>query len=176
MTTEYLLHREMEHVFAALMPGNRLVCRVCVATGLRVGDVVQLRTEQLARQFWITESKTGKRRRVNLTDELLQQLKAQAGEVWVFPSPGHPERHRTRQAVWYDVKRASRAFRLPQNVGVHSLRKVYAVELLRLARGDIGRVQRALNHSDAATTMIYAMAYEIYRAKYGQSNRERDLK
>lgn len=169
MTTEYLLHREMEHVLAALMPGNRLVCRVCVATGLRVGDVVQLRTEQLARQFWITETKTGKRRRVNLTDELLEQLRAQAGKVWVFPSPGHPERHRTRQAVWYDVKRASKAFRLPQNVGVHSLRKVYAVELLRLSKGDTGRVQRALNHSDAATTMIYAMAYEVYRAKY--SNR-----
>lgn len=167
MTTEYLVHREMEHVFAALMPGNRLVCRVCVATGLRVGDVVQLRTDQLARQFWITEQKTGKRRRVNLTDDLLQQLRAQAGKVWVFPSPGHPERHRTRQAVWYDVKRASKAFRLPQNVAVHSLRKVYAVELLRASKGNTGRVQRALNHSDAATTMIYAMAYEIYRAKYG---------
>lgn len=167
MTTEYLLHREMEHVFAALMPGNRLVCRVCVATGLRVGDVVALRTEQLGRQFWITEQKTGKPRRVNLTNELLGQLKAQAGKVWVFESPGHPDKHRTRQAVWHDVKRASKAFRLPQNVGVHSLRKVYAVDLLRLAKGNTGRVQRALNHSDAATTMIYAMAYEVYRAKYG---------
>lgn len=167
MTTEYLLHREMEHVLAALMPGNRMVCRVCVATGLRVGDVVALRTEQLARQFWITESKTGKRRRVNLTDELLRQLKAQAGTVWVFPSPKDPSKHRTRQVVWWDVKRASRAFRLPQNVAVHSLRKVYAVELLRLSKGNVGRVQRALNHSDATTTMIYAMAYEVYRAKYG---------
>lgn len=176
MTTDYLLHREMEHVFAALMPGNRLVCRVCVSTGLRVGDVVQLRTEQLARQFWITEQKTGKRRRVNLTDDLLRQLQAQAGEVWAFPSPGHPDRHRTRQAVWYDVKRASKAFRLPQNVGVHSLRKVYAVRLMEACKGNVGRVQRALNHSDAATTMIYAMAYEVYRTKYGQSNRERNEK
>ena len=56
---------------AALTPANRLVCRVCVDTGLRVGDVVSLRTAQLARQFWITEQKTGKRRRVNLTDGLL---------------------------------------------------------------------------------------------------------
>lgn len=169
MTTEYLLHREMEHVFAALMPGNRMVCRVCVATGLRVGDVVSLRTEQLSRQFWIREQKTGKRRRVNLTDELLDELKAQAGKVWVFPSPHNPEKHRTRQTVWYDVKRASKAFRLPQNVAVHSLRKVYAVKLLRACKGNTGRVQRALNHSDAATTMIYAMAYEVYQAKYGQA-------
>jgi len=131
-----------------------------------VGDVVALRTEQLAHQFWITEQKTGKRRRVNLTDRLLARLKAQAGQEWVFPSPKDASKHRTRQAVWYDVKRASKAFRLPQNVAPHSLRKVYAVELLKRCKGDVGRVQRALNHSDMATTMIYAMAYELYRDKY----------
>lgn len=174
MTTEYLVWREMEHVLAALTPANRLVCRVCVATGLRVGDVVALRTEQIGPQFWITEQKTGKRRRVNLTHPLLRQLRAQAGAVWVFPSPKDPAKHRTRQAVWWDVKRAAKAFRLPQNVAPHSLRKVYAVELLNRCGGNVGRVQRALNHSDAATTYIYAMAYEIYRAKYEKPNRERN--
>ena len=167
MTTEYLVHREMEHVFAALMPANRLVCRVCVSTGLRVGDVVALRTEQLAPQFWVTEAKTKKRRRVNLTKELLASLRAVAGPVWVFTSPRCPDMHRTRQAVWWDVKRASRAFRLPQNVGPHSLRKVYAVDQLTRSQGDLAKVQRALNHADQATTMIYAMALQLYEAKYG---------
>lgn len=166
MTTEYLVRREMEHVFAALTRANRLVCRVCVDTGLRVGDVVALRTDQLAPQFWITEAKTGKRRRVNLSHALLRQLRAQAGDVWVFPSPKDPSKHRTRQAVWFDVKRASKAFRLPQNVGVHSLRKVFATELLRRSRGDMSRVQRALNHSDMATTYVYVMAYQLYKDKY----------
>ncbi|MDE6590327.1 MAG: tyrosine-type recombinase/integrase [Oscillospiraceae bacterium] len=166
MTTEYLVNREMEHVLAALTPANRLVCRVCVATGLRVGDVVALRSDQLARQFWITEAKTGKRRRVNLTDGLLKALQDQAGKAWVFPSPKNETRHRTRQAVWYDVKRASKAFRLPQNVAPHSLRKVYAVDLMKRCKGNVGRVQRALNHSDMATTMVYVMAYQLYRDKY----------
>lgn len=156
----------MEHVFAALTPANRLVCRVCVATGLRVGDVVALRTEQLAQQFWITEQKTKKRRRVNLTAPLLKQLKAQAGSVWVFPGERDPAKHRTRQAVWHDVKRAAKAFRLPQNVGVHSFRKVYAVDQLKRGKGNLGRVQRALNHADISTTMIYAMSYQLYQAKY----------
>ena len=169
MTAEYLIHREMEHVFSALMPGNRLVCRVCVQTGLRVSDVLALRTEQLAPQFWITEQKTKKKRRVNLTKELLAELQAQAGETWVFPSVKDSRKHRTRQAVWHDVKRASKAFRLPQNVSPHSLRKVYAVELLNRCKGDTGRVQRALNHSDAATTMIYVMAYQLYQSKYGKT-------
>ena len=158
-------------MLAALTPANRLVCRVCVATGLRVGDVVSLRTEQLARQFWITEQKTRKRRRVNLTDELLGQLRAQAGREWVFSGSRDQRQHRTRQAVWRDVKRAAKAFRLPQNVGVHSLRKVYAVDQLRRSRGNVARVQRALNHSDAATTMIYAMSWQLYEAKYGKENR-----
>lgn len=167
MTTEYLINREMEHVFAALMPENRLVCRVCVATGLRVGDVLALRTEQLSPQFWVVESKTKKRRRVNLKADLLADLKAHAGKEWVFPGR-NPQKHRTRQAVWRDVKRASKAFRLPQNVAVHSLRKVYAHETLVKSKGDLSKVQKALNHSDAATTLIYVMAYQLYQAKYGE--------
>lgn len=173
LTTEYLVWREMEHVLAALTPANRLVCRVCVSTGLRVGDVVSLRTDQLARQFWITESKTGKRRRVNLTDALLADLRAQAGRAWVFEGSHDPSKHRTRQAVWRDVKRAAKAFRLPQNVGVHSLRKVYAVDQLRRSHGNLAKVQRVLNHADISTTMIYAMAYQLYEARYGQQHRER---
>lgn len=163
MTTEYLLRREMEHVLAALTPSNRLVCRVCLQTGLRVGDVVSLKTRDLKGQFWIVESKTKKRRRVNLPRELLDQIRAQAGEVWAFP--GHkPGQHRTRQAVWADVKRAAKAFRIRQNIAPHSFRKVYAVELLRRC-GDVKRVQRALNHSDCATTMIYVMAAELLETK-----------
>ena len=163
MTTEYLLRREMEHVLAALTPSNRLVCRVCLQTGLRVGDVVSLKTRDLRGQFWITEAKTKKRRRVNLPRELLDQVKAQAGELWAFPGR-KPGQHRTRQAVWADVKRAARAFRIRQNIAPHSFRKVYAVELLRRC-GDLKRVQRALNHSDCATTMVYVMAAELLEAK-----------
>ena len=163
MTTEYLLRRELEHVLAALTPSNRLVCRVCLQTGLRVGDVVSLKTRDLKGQFWIVEAKTRKRRRVNLPRELLDQIRDQAGEVWAFPGR-KPGQHRTRQAVWADVKRAAKAFRIRQNVAPHSFRKVYAVELLRRC-GDVKRVQRALNHSDCATTMVYVMAAELLEAK-----------
>ena len=74
----------MEHVFAALTPANRLVCRVAVHTGLRVGDVLRIRTEKLGTQFWVTEQKTGKRRRVNLPKALVEDIKAQAGSEWAL--------------------------------------------------------------------------------------------
>lgn len=171
MTTEYLLNEQMEHVLAALTPANRLVMRVCLHTGLRVGDVLAFRTEQLGTpQFWITEQKTGKRRRVNLTTELWNELRAEAGREWVFESRCDRTQHRTRQAVWTDVKRAAKAFRLEQNVGPHSARKMYAVDLMQ-RYGDIDRVRRALNHSSESVTLLYAMADLRLRAKYRKQRR-----
>lgn len=156
MTTEYLLQREIDNVLSVLTPGNALVMRVALHTGLRISDCLNLRTEQLAPRFWITEGKTGKRRQIGLPQPLLNDLKNCAGTVWVFEG-SNPKKHRTRQAVWKDVKRAADAFRIRQNVGPHSARKVYAVELLN-KYGDIEKVRRALNHSSTAVTMIYAMA------------------
>ena len=156
MKTEYLLNREVDLVLAMLTPRNALIMRVALHTGLRVGDVLALRTAQLAPRFWVTESKTKKRRQIGLPEPLLTDIKNQAGQTWAFESPrtGRPQ---TRQAVWKDVKRAARALRLPQNVGPHSARKVYAVDLLA-KYGDIERVRRALNHSSEAITLIYALA------------------
>lgn len=171
MTTEYLLDREVQLVLSALMPSNRLVLRVMLHTGLRVGDVLTLRTEQLKPQFWITEQKTGKRRRVGLPAPLLRDIKAQAGPVWAFPGRCDESSHRTRQAVWADVKRAARAFRLPQNVGTHSARKVYAVDLMR-RYGDMERVRRALGHGSVLTTMIYAMADAQLNARMRRKRRD----
>jgi integrase len=164
ITVEYLLNREVEHVLAALTPANRLVCRVMLHTGLRVGDVLRLETEQLRPRLWISEQKTGKKRQIGFPEPLLTELKKQAGRTWVFEHRTDPRRHRTRQAVWHDVKRAAKAFRLPQNVGTHSLRKVYAVELMG-KYGDIERVRRALAHGSKATTMIYAMADRLLTVK-----------
>lgn len=158
-----MLNREVEQVLLLLTPENRNVMRVCLHTGLRLGDVLQLRTEQLKPNFWVTEQKTGKRRQVGLPAQLLEDLRKGAGPVWVFPGRAG-DRPRTRQAVWKDVKRAAAAMRLPQNVAPHSARKVYAVEL-RERYGDIEKVRRALNHDNAAVTMVYAMADVQLRAK-----------
>lgn len=156
MRTEYLLNREVDLVLAMLTERNALIMRTALHTGLRVGDVLALRTAQLAPRFWVTESKTGKRRQIGLPEPLLTDIKKQAGQEWAFESPrtGRPQ---TRQAVWKDVKRAAHALRLPQNIGPHSARKVYAVELLA-KYGDIERVRRALNHSSQAITIVYALA------------------
>lgn len=166
MRTEYIPKKELEHVLALLTWENELVMRVCLHTGLRVGDVVALRVP-VRRQFWITEQKTGKRRRVNLPLELADRLNQNAGDTpWAFPGRLDPFRtHRTRQAVWADVKRAQRALRLPENIGTHSARKVFAADALAKS-GNLDAVRKKLNHDDAATTALYALAEQLHRNKY----------
>lgn len=146
-------------ILSALMPANATVIRAALHTGLRVGDVLSLKTDTLKPRFWITEQKTGKRKMVALPKKLYEEMRAGAGDIWVFPGRD-PEKHRTRQAVWVDVKRAAKAYRMPQNVAPHSMRKLYAVRLFK-KYGSIEKVQKALNHNDIATTMIYAMADRI---------------
>ena len=102
--------------------------------------------------------------RCGIPKPLLEHVFEQAGPVWAFPG-SKPGQHKTRQAVWKDVKRAAKAFRLEQNVGPHSARKVYAVDLLH-KYGDIDRVRRALNHSSESVTLIYAMADQQLEAKF----------
>lgn len=164
MKTEYLLNREVDRVLGCLTPSNQLVIKVSLHTGLRVSDVLTLKPEQLKEQFWITEQKTGKKKRVGLTRKLIRELHAQAGTVWVFPHRTDFKKHRTRQAVYADVKRAAKAYRLNQNVAPHSFRKIYAVNLLE-KYGDIERVKRALNHNSVATTVIYALSDKLLSAK-----------
>ena len=163
MRTDYLIEKEVERVLDLLTYENRLVLRVLLHTGIRISDALQLKPEQLKPNFWITEQKTGKRRQIGLPEPLLSDLRQAAGEYWVFPG-SDSKKHRTRQAVWKDVKRAAAALRLTANAAPHSARKVYAVELLS-KYGDIDRVRRALNHGGLEVTLIYAMADKQLNAK-----------
>jgi len=145
-------------ILAALTPGNRRVIQVMLRTGLRVSDVLELPRDKIGRQFTVTEAKTGKRMKCGLPDWLSEDIRrSSTGSAWAFPSPTNPKRHRSRQAVWRDLKRVQRAFRLPINLGTHSVRKSYAVHLMH-QYGDLEKVRRALNHSNTTITAIYAMA------------------
>lgn len=133
--------------------------------------MVNLHSDQLKPRVTVKERKTGKGKRITIPAQLLRSIKAQAGEVWAFPGRD-PEKPKTRQAVWKDVKRAAAAMRLPVNVGPHTMRKVYAVRKLAASGGDLAAVSRALNHSDMAVTLIYAMADHLTKqARQGPGRR-----
>lgn len=158
--TKALAPDSLDCVLALLTPQNALACRVSLATGLRIGDVLQLRTEQLRQtSCTVTECKTGKRRRIQLTEALRLSVLSYSGKVWAFPGRCSETKHRTRQAVYKDIRRAAVALRIPGTVAPHSMRKTYAVHKYQ-ACGDIRRVQKLLQHSDEAVTLLYALAAE----------------
>ncbi len=169
---EHILGQQLQLVLASLNPANRLVCEVMLHTGLRVGDALALRTDKVrgASRFWITEAKTGKAKLVGLPQPLRKRLLEQAGSVWVFESGRDTKNHRTRQAVWADIKRAEKAFRLRQNCGTHSMRKDYAQDMLRRF-GSVEKVRRALNHSSETVTRLYIMADAIAQRRGMYTNR-----
>lgn len=148
----------MELIMLGCTPENRLALRVSMTYGLRIGDVLRMPTRAVRAGVWsFKEEKTGKRRRVKLGKALQAELMSIAGKVFVFEHRTDPMRHRTRQAVWKDLKRMARAVRL-DGVSVHSARKIYSVERYRASGGNLTKVCRLLNHSDEAVTALYAMA------------------
>lgn len=163
MRSDYVDKETLGHVLAALMPANRLAIEISLATGLRIGDVLQLRTEQLKEMpLCIMEQKTGKKRKCRLPESLLQQARQDAGTFWVFTGRGGKQ-PRTRQAVYADLKRAAKLFRVKVQLSPHSARKVWAVNEYR--RSNLQRVQRLLNHKYESVTMLYALADQIQNAR-----------
>lgn len=165
MRSEWVPKGEMEHILAALTAPNRLACEVSLATGLRIGDVLYLKPEQVRKQrFTVREQKTGKTRSVRLPKDLMERCISCAGQHYVFENRLNGRKPRTRQAVYKDLKRVAKNYGCKKNVTPHSARKVFAVEEFEKT-GSLKRVQKLLNHSDEAVTILYAMANVLTKRK-----------
>lgn len=164
MRSDYIEQENFNHILSALMWENRLALVTSLTTGLRIDDVLHLRSEQVRKQrFSVKEMKTGKTKKIRLSDGLCDELLKIAGRYYVFEHRSDPKRTRTRQAVYKDLKRACDLFRVKGvNVTPHTARKIYAVNNFERTCS-IERVRSLLNHSDKQTevTMLYAMADEL---------------
>lgn len=159
-------------VLAALTLENRLAVLVSLYTGLRISDVLNLKTEQIRKQrFSVRELKTGKIRHIRLSNELLDDLLAISGKIYVFSNRLDYRKPRTRQAVYKDLKRACDLLRISKTLTIspHTARKIYAVNLRYDDKMDLKKIQGLLNHSSEAVTMIYAMADELTRKSHTES-------
>lgn len=99
--------------------------------------------------------------------ELLRRIDEQAGILYAFPGRDDFRKHRTRQAVYIDIKKAARKFNIKLNLTPHSLRKNYAV-YLKNEGYTFEQIQKLLNHTDITTTLIYVLSDELnvkYRKK-----------
>ena len=185
MRTDYVPKELLTRLLEALTPQNALVMELCMVTGMRVGDALMV-TDESARslaarkrktvRYKYTEKKTGKERTVSVPRELFERALEQhrPESPWLF-SGVDPQKHRTRQAVWKDLHRAAKLYRvngkrLRARIGPHTARKVYAVDLYRKTakkgiEDPLEAVKANLNHTDLAVTYIYALADEITARK-----------
>lgn len=171
MRSDYVYRATFEHVLSVLTMSNRLAIETSLVTGLRISDVLSLKTDDVRRsdRLSVVESKTGKRKRIYLPHDLRDMLLRIAGKIYIWPHRLDYRRHRTRQAVYKDIKRACKAFRLTHvQISPHTARKIYAVSKYQKYQ-DLAKVKQLLNHDDEAVTMIYAMADMITARRCQQS-------
>jgi integrase len=157
LKSKYLDKSELGKLRAMLAEEAWLPFWVSLETGLRIGDVVKLRRQNLQSDgLHYKAQKTGKNGVAAISADLRRNLSARRGK-WLFPSPYKKDKHITRQTAWARIKAAcKRAGIDDEGVSPHSLRKVFAVELYR--EKGFKAVQEALQHNSAATTEIYSFA------------------
>lgn len=164
MRSEWVEQDTMRLILAAMMPANGLAIEVSLYTGLRIDDVLSLKTAAVQRSArpYVRDSKTGKLHRIYLPAELRERMLAQAGRVWVWEHRLDWRRHRTRQAVYKDMRQAAAVYertgRLRAHISPHSARKVAAVRAYK--RGGLEAAQALLVHDTGhpLVTLVYALA------------------
>lgn len=158
MRSDFTPKDEFRHLLAALTLPNRLALETSLYTGLRISDVLNLKSTQLKSRFSVRESKTGKIKHIYLPNSLLFRLKSLSGRVYVFEHRFTPLKCRTRQAVYKDLKRVCKIFKIKNlQLSPHSARKIFAVLEYQKTK-DLNKVKKLLNHSSEAVTLLYAMA------------------
>ena len=168
-------------ILSSMKKDNAFALRLSLATGLRISDVLALKPQQAVNRggTWYIETtaqKTGKLVCAPVSEALARGLTRRRGFAWVFPSPKNSRKHRTRQAVWADVKAACKRLGIAENVTPHSARKIFAVGEFK-KRG-LQTVQDELQHDRVTTTLLYAFA-DVLTKNAGENDakkHENDLK
>jgi integrase/recombinase XerD len=130
------------------------------SAGLRVGEVVRLRPEDLdpeRRQLRVRGGKGGKDRYTLLADAALAAVDAYLEErppgPWLFPG-ARAQRHLTSRSVQKVVAAARRRAGIAKRFSTHVLRHSFATHLLEAGTG-LRLIQELLGHASLRTTQIY---------------------
>lgn len=158
MKSDYIKLSVYNRIFQYMQYENALCLRLCLETGLRVGDALKVKAEDIdGRTISYIAEKTGKAGKKVITQKLAKDLKRlSGGGGYCFKGRFGGDTHRTRQAVWNDVKKASKLAGVPANVSPHSTRKTYAVGLFH--EKGIAETEKELQHDRIDTTLLYAFS------------------
>ncbi len=144
---------------------DRAMLETLYATGLRVSELVTLKTAQVSQDMGLVRvlGKGSKERLVPLGEEALHWVARYARDA--RPQLLHGRltddlfvtahgAAMTRQAFWHLIKRYAAQAGVTSAVSPHTLRHAFATHLLNHG-ADLRVVQLLLGHADVATTQIY---------------------
>jgi integrase/recombinase XerD len=156
---------------------QRMLLTTMYATGMRVGEAVELRVNDIDSRrmtILVSRGKGNKQRLVPLSPTLLTELRlfwqTHRNPVWLFPSH-EPERPLRIQAVEATCRRARARAGMKRRFNTHALRHTFATELLE-AGVDLFSIQKILGHRSLSTTAHYT---HVRRSHLQEACRSLDL-
>ena len=147
--TRAITPSELHKLLRRLDDPARLAVRIAADTGLRISDILAIRSDQVARTMRVTERKTGKQRTVTLKPDTLKAAKAYARYS------GRYLIDRDRSTIYRQIRAA--AADMP-HISMHSIRKYYAKRYC--AAHGLRATQAELQHDYLSTTLLYVTDLE----------------
>ncbi len=139
---------------------HKAILMLTYSAGLRVGEVVKLKLEDLDSNRMLIHIKgsKGRKDRYSLLSEsalktLREYWKLYKPGKWLFPAPDK-ERHITIRTAQRVFEMACERARINKDVTIHSLRHSFATHLLENGI-DLRYIQELLGHKSSKTTEIY---------------------
>ena len=161
MQTRYVPLETLLRIAADMPHEARGAFLLSMQTGVRISDALAARASDFdAGGFYhYIAKKTGKAGRAPVTREfIMEYVSGHSGDAYIFPSPQRRKNAPlTRQSVFLHIKAACKRLGInPSGVAPHTARKAFAVDLFH--REGLGKTMHALQHRDAATTLLYALS------------------
>ena len=157
MKSRYIDENELQAIQGRMGETAFLPFAVSLETGLRIGDVLKLRHDDVKGGYiYFTAEKTKKAGKAKISRITARRLVADNGSAFCFP--GRDKRkHLTRQAAWQRLKRTCAKYGIDAaGISPHSMRKVFGVEVYKNEGAEAAR--QALQHNDLRTTEIYILS------------------
>ena len=162
MRSEYVDNAVFDLILRRMTPDNALAVRLSLVTGLRIGDCLKVRVGDIrGNKLHYVAEKTNKKGCATLPPGMAKVLKRNARDGEFVFAGRKPGTHRTRQAVWSDLKKCAREIGVAENVTPHSARKGFAVESVKEL--PFSEVQRLLQHTSSGVTLLYTNADKMQK-------------